>query len=298
MARKFGLEVEFTGNPTTALNRLRAAGLSTMHDIHGYSGFREGEWIIKRDASVNNGGELVGPPLDWDNPSERSQIATAMNCLVEAGCAAHVSAGVHVHVDASDLDPRQLVGVVRTFTKFEDQIYRIASSGWRTIRPGGLTGYNGGWCKPLPRATVEKLAKARTHEQLSTAWYGSGSSASFAGHGHDSRYHGLNMHSYFYRGTVEFRVFNSTMNPKRIEAYVTLCMAVVQDGRDNKLRSINKVFALGDMASGVLTEKKAFHHLCQFLRWENELSPISKEDLALISYCWKNSLPQTGRRSA
>lgn len=288
MARKFGLEVEFSGNPSAALAELRRAGLSTMHDIHSYTGHRNDEWIIKRDASVRDGGEMVGPPLDWDDPAQRGQIATAMDCLIRAGATTTPSAGVHVHVDASDLEPRQIVGVARTFTKFEDQIFRIATSGWRTMRPDGFTN----WCKPLPRTTVERLSKARTREQLTTAWYGSRDRANYAGHGDSSRYHGLNLHSYFYRGTVEFRVFNSTMNAKRIEAYVTLCMAIVQDGRDNKLRSINKVFALGDMARGELTEKKAFHHLCQFLRWENELSPISKEDLALISYCWKNSVPQ------
>lgn len=288
--RKIGLEVEFAGSKQRVIDELRARGLSSMTREAGYTAGSDHDWMVKHDASVHNGGELVSPPLLWDVPEQRAQVALAMKALVAAGARTTELAGVHVHVNATDLTPRQISGVARTFTKYEDQIYRVATSGWRTMRPGGFSGT--GWCKPMQRSVVEKLAAAKTREQVASAWYGPGNANNYAGHGDSSRYHGLNLHSWFYRGTVEFRMFNSTMNAKRVEAYIIMSLAIVQDARDGKLRSINRVFQLGDMKAGLLTEKKAFHHFCQFLRWENETSPISKEDLALISYCWKNSLPQ------
>ena len=36
----------------------------------------------------------------------------------------------------------------------------------------------------------------------------------------------LNLHSMFYRGTVEFRCFNSTLHAGKAAAYVNLCLAI------------------------------------------------------------------------
>ena len=41
-----------------------------------------------------------------------------------------------------------------------------------------------------------------------------------------TRYHALNLHSVFYRGTVEWRCFNSTLHAGRAAAYVNLCLAI------------------------------------------------------------------------
>ena len=41
-----------------------------------------------------------------------------------------------------------------------------------------------------------------------------------------TRYYALNLHSVFYRGTVEWRCFNSTLHAGKIAAYVNLCLAM------------------------------------------------------------------------
>jgi hypothetical protein len=68
-------------------------------------------------------------------------------------------------------------------------------------------------------------------DQLARVWYGSASSAQYARTNHydGSRYHGLNLHSVFYRnrGTVEFRYFDGTMHAGKIKSYVHLCLAIV-----------------------------------------------------------------------
>ena len=45
-------------------------------------------------------------------------------------------------------------------------------------------------------------------------------------HYNDTRYHGVNLHSYFSKGTVEFRLFNSTLHAGKIKAYIQFCLAV------------------------------------------------------------------------
>lgn len=41
-----------------------------------------------------------------------------------------------------------------------------------------------------------------------------------------TRYYALNLHSVFYRGTVEWRCFNSTLHAGKVAAYVNLCLAI------------------------------------------------------------------------
>jgi hypothetical protein len=42
----------------------------------------------------------------------------------------------------------------------------------------------------------------------------------------NTRYHGLNLHAYFTKGTVEFRLFNGTTHAGKIKAYVQFCLAM------------------------------------------------------------------------
>lgn len=45
-------------------------------------------------------------------------------------------------------------------------------------------------------------------------------------HYDDSRYHGLNLHSVFSKGTIEFRMFNSTLHAGEVKSYIQLCLAI------------------------------------------------------------------------
>jgi hypothetical protein len=262
-------------------NAIREAGLGGAR--HGYTGFDARYWVVKYDGSVTNGGELVSPPLDFDNPEHRAQVDRAVAALKAAGARPTVEAGIHVHVDSSDLSAEQVAGVARVFTKFEDVIYRIASSGWRTIRSGART-----YARPIPHSRMQDIAKARTDAQLSTAWYGAGQTHT-SSHGHNSRYSGLNLHSHFYRRTIEFRVFNSSTNAKRVQGYIAICVALVEDARRGKKRSINKRYALGGMASGDTNESNAFHRFQQVLRYD---AGMSLEDMKIVTRIWKDSVPQ------
>ena len=61
-------------------------------------------------------------------------------------------------------------------------------------------------------------------DELESIWYnGRGGRWS---HYDDTRYHGLNLHSVFSKGTIEFRLFNSTLHAGRAAAYINLCLAM------------------------------------------------------------------------
>ena len=45
-------------------------------------------------------------------------------------------------------------------------------------------------------------------------------------HYDNSRYHALNLHSVFSKGTIEFRLFNSALHAGKVKSYIQLCLAI------------------------------------------------------------------------
>lgn len=49
-----------------------------------------------------------------------------------------------------------------------------------------------------------------------------------------TRYHALNLHSVFSKGTIEFRLFNSTLHAGRVKTYIQLCLAISNQALNQK----------------------------------------------------------------
>ena len=45
-------------------------------------------------------------------------------------------------------------------------------------------------------------------------------------HYNSSRYHGINLHAFFTKGTVEFRLFNGTTHAGKIKSYIQFSLAM------------------------------------------------------------------------
>lgn len=283
--RRFGVEIE-VGLLPGATRRdvaasLSAAGLGGQE--HGYSGHSATNWVVKSDGSVPNGAEVVSPPLDFDDEASRGQVNRAIEAM-RPFCKPVSQGGIHVHVESRNLTPRQLSGVVSVFAHFEDIIYRLASSGWQTIRPGVQT-----FAYPFTSAQKTELLKAKSDDGLKKAYYGEHEYTFASGHGHRSRYHGLNLHSHWYRGTIEFRVFNSSMNADRVQAYIAICLAVVQDAANGHRHGSAKALPLGSMASGTVDGAKSFVYFLKVMRdWGN----MTATDSRLVRKFWKDSKAQ------
>ena len=60
--------------------------------------------------------------------------------------------------------------------------------------------------------------------EFETLWYNGDSRRNV--HYDYSRYHALNLHSVFSKGTIEFRMFNSTLHAGEVKSYIQLCLAI------------------------------------------------------------------------
>jgi hypothetical protein len=72
-----------------------------------------------------------------------------------------------------------------------------------------------------------ELGETVTTSQIGTAYYGYTIDPDDLEKYDDARYYGLNLHSYFYRGTVEFRYFEGTDSREQAKGLVELCIKLV-----------------------------------------------------------------------
>ena len=88
------------------------------------------------------------------------------------------------------------------------------------------------WCHKLNKTLLDAMKKDKnlTKEKAEEVWYSRANDGYCGGidhqHYNSTRYHGVNLHSFFTKGTVEFRLFNSTLHAEKIKAYIQFCLAV------------------------------------------------------------------------
>ena len=68
------------------------------------------------------------------------------------------------------------------------------------------------------------MKRPKSMSEFETLWYNGASGRNT--HYHSSRYHALNLHSVFSKGTIEFRMFNSTLHAGEVKSYIQLCLAI------------------------------------------------------------------------
>ena len=82
------------------------------------------------------------------------------------------------------------------------------------------------YCQKADTRFLDELnhKRPRTMDEVEEMWY-NGRGGRY-NHYDNSRYHALNLHSVFSKGTIEFRMFNSTLHAGEVKAYIQLCLAI------------------------------------------------------------------------
>ena len=251
---KFGIEIEFTGitreqAANTAANYLNG---SVYHAGGGYDAYYVTElptgrcWKFVSDASLScqrkergrlrsaskaYSVELVSPVLTYQKDIETVQ--GLVRCLRKAGGFTNNTCGIHVHLDGEDHTPRSLWNFVNLVASRNDLFYKALQIPEERQR----------YCKKMDAYMVEKLnrVKPKTFALLEQIWYESYRESRFQ-HYHNSRYHFLNLHSYFHGNhTVELRGFNSTLHAGRVRAYIVFALAMNQQALIQSRASYRKV---------------------------------------------------------
>lgn len=250
----FGVEIEFTGitrktagevvaNHFGTTRRYLGGGYHT-HEINDQQGRT---WKIVYDSSIRTSGsdemkcELVTPKLQYNDLKTLGEIICKIR---EKGAVVNDSCGIHVHVDAANHDAHSLKNLMYIMRSKEDMLFKALN-----ILPDRYC-----YCKKVDEPTFRKLRATSNvdMDKLCDIWY-NGSTLQRYNHYSQTRYHALNLHDVWYRGTVEFRMFNSSLFAREIRAYVTLALALSAYAINSK-RAICKKQWFG------INEKQMFEH--------------------------------------
>lgn len=228
----FGVEIETVGATREALAAAVASALpGSRIDGHAVVLPDGRRWTVVLDGSLTTGanGEVVTPICTWADLEPVQAVVRALR--THAHARTDDSCGVHVHigVPADRFDAAALGRLAKLVYQQEPLI--VAALG---VAPGRAARY----AKSVDDSFMARIAasRPRSRDALATSWYGQGDTAAWARgrHYHDSRYHGLNLHSVFYRGTVEFRYFQGTLHAGQVKAWVLLCLALATKALTSK----------------------------------------------------------------
>ena len=264
--QRFGIEIEMTG-----ITRKKAAEviagyfgtesfyLGTYYKTYGAKDLQGRTWKATYDSSIiaqkKSGGrtvqaadeykcEIVSPILTYGDMADLQEIVRRLR---HSGAFVNSQCGIHIHVDASRYTPQTLRNLVNIIASKEDILYKALR-----IDPARMR-----WCKKTNGELLEAInrRKPQTMEALKDIWY-AGSTRGRDEHYNDTRYHGLNLHSTFTKGTVEFRLFNSTTHAGEIKAYIQFCLAVSHQALTQKKASARKT----------VTDNEKYAFRCWMLR--------------------------------
>jgi hypothetical protein len=256
LTTKFGVEIEMTGLTREKASQVVAEYLDgrVSRACDGYDTYMvtapDGRvWKLMSDASIKtqrkvNGilqnandkaysVEFVTPILTYAEDIETLQELVRL--LRRAGAVANESTGIHVHLDGVAHTVRSIRNFVNIIASKNDLFYKALR-----IKPERMA-----FCKKLDKILVDKLnaRKPTTMEQLADIWYEGYYDSRFA-HYNQSRYHFINLHSFFSgHHTVELRGFNSTLHAGVVRSYVVLALAINHQALTQKCASSRPVQA-------------------------------------------------------
>ena len=228
--QNFGVEIELTGITRRVAANVIAKFFGTRAETVARTSYKvvdrkNRSWNIVRDGSIAespNGDaykvEIVSPILTYDDIEIIQEI---LRKLREKGAKANSSCGIHIHVDGINHNATSIKNIIHFMTARQDLVYEAL----------GVIESRQSHCKKLDKELFAEVRKVKDLDiqKMENLWYSEangGFSGGQGGHYNSTRYNGINIHSFFYRGTVEFRLFNSTTHAGQLKAYIQFCLAV------------------------------------------------------------------------
>lgn len=248
-----GVEIEMNGITRERASKIASEFFGTGR--HQNTAFRNGyctysawdsqgrEWKFQKDVSIAGADsekcELVTPILTYDDIEALQELVRRLR---KAGAISHagVGAGVHIHIGAKGHTPQTLRNLANIMASHE----RLIADALK-IDNGRMDRY----CKTVNPKFIEQLnrVKPATMAQLADIWY-TANNADYGRtqHYNNSRYHMLNYHAVFTKGTIEFRLFQfdkpangkkNGLHAGQLKSYIQLCLALSEMAKELKTAS-------------------------------------------------------------
>ncbi len=179
------------------------------------------------------------------------QIVQVLDDLNERGAIVNSSTGLHIHVDGTNLDQRDIKKVVQMYVQYEKLFYGVLG-----LKAKGR--YESSYCTPvidwgIPTSWFSMHNGLPVYSQKSpvTEMYGgipvtwfvkengrviySGYSKAYEISERTERRRGLNLKNWYQlekKKTIEFRLFAGELNPEKVITYLMMCVGLVVRARN------------------------------------------------------------------
>ena len=248
-----GVEVEMNNITRSAAAKLAATFFGTNN--HRNTASRNGyctwsawdaqgrEWKFQKDVSIHGPDdekcEMVTPILTY---ADMELLQELIRRLRKAGAKSDASrgCGVHIHIGAKGHTPQTLRNLVNIMASHESLLTSALNINASRVRR---------YCRTVDPNFLAQVnrKKPNTMADLADVWYTShGASYGRSQHYNDSRYHMLNLHATFTKGTVEFRLFQfdaptadrkGGLHAGQLKSYIQLCLALSQMAKEVRTAS-------------------------------------------------------------
>lgn len=203
----------------------QAVHVGGSYDTYTVRDNRNRQWKLVSDSSIqcySSGNrpanssyavEFVSPICKYEDIETVQELVRKLRA---GGAKVNDSCGIHVHVDASAHTPQTLRNIVNIIAAKEDLLYKALK----------VQMHRESYCQKIDTRFLEELnhKRPRTMDSVEAMWY-NGHGSRYV-HYDSSRYHALNLHSVFSKGTIEFRMFNSTLHAGEVKSYIQLCLSI------------------------------------------------------------------------
>jgi len=209
--------------------------------------------VVDDGSLPDSGYEINTAPTSGDEFVER--IEGLCDALSNADAIVTTACGLHVHVDARDLTYRALQRLVALYAHVEPALFNMVPSSRKNNRYCQRCGpdfLRRGIAASLDRAAQSaagqspKIAKAAVvkavYEEDVEQPYGKERFEARKKYKYDdARYAALNLHSWFYRGTVELRLAAGTTNAEKIVCWSILVASMLDWAKKHKDADLTKL---------------------------------------------------------
>ena len=278
--QNFGIEIELTGITRRDAAKIIAKHFGTTETYCG-GAYRRYEvrdtqgrtWKLVYDSSITaelKGGErvcddeykceLVSPICTYEDIETIQEIVRELR---HKGAIANSSCGIHVHINAAPHTARSLRNIANIMASKEDLLFKAL---------GVSRHRENNYCEKISQNFIEQMnrSKPTTKDRVGKIWYESQPTyrertmqERASDHYDSSRYHALNLHAVWQKGTIEFRCFNGTTHAGKIKTYIQLCLAISHQALTSK----------GSSAKKTVTENEKY----TFRTWLLRLGLIGEE---------------------
>ena len=252
-SQTIGVEVEMNNIKRSKAAEVAAKFFGTgryqdTHTRNGYSAWSawdaEGrEWKFQKDNSIEGPAdeecEMVTPILRY---SDMETLQELVRQLRHAGAKSDAArgCGVHIHIGANGHDAKTLRNLANIMASHESLLANALNlDSYRIDR----------YCRMVDPRFLEQVNRKKpdTLAELADVWYRSqGEDYGRNQHYNESRYHMLNLHATFTKGTIEFRLFQfdkpsaerrGGLHAGQLKSYIQLCLALSQMAKEAKFAS-------------------------------------------------------------